>query len=46
LWLAGEASDPPIVADAYRTAGQKDRLTVFTGEPSQKVSAAVAWLVE
>jgi hypothetical protein len=46
VWLAGEGTDPPVVSDAYRTSGQKDRLTVFAGEPAQKISAAVAWLLE
>jgi hypothetical protein len=42
LWLAGEGSEPSIVSDAYRIAGQKDRRTRFTGEASQKTPAAVA----
>ena len=46
LWLAGEGAEPPIVTEAYRVAGQKDRLKLFTGEAAQKDSAAVAWLVE
>ena len=46
LWLSGEGADPPLVADTYRRAGHKDRLTVFTGEPSQKTAAAVAWLIK
>lgn len=46
LWLSGEGSEPALVSDAYRTAGQKERLSVFTGEAAQKTSAAVAWLLE
>lgn len=46
LWLAGEGAEPQLVADAYRIAGQKERLSVFTGEGPQKTAAAVAWLLE
>jgi len=46
LWLSGEGTEPPLVSDAYRATGQKDRLTVFAGEAAQKTSAAVAWLLE
>src|SRR5205085_2301326 len=46
LWLAGEASEPPLVTEAYRAATQKGRLTLFTGEAQQKETAAVGWLLE
>ena len=46
LWLSGEGSEPALVADAYKSAGQKERLSVFTGEAGQKTAAAVAWLLE
>jgi dienelactone hydrolase len=45
LWCAGEASPPPVVTAAYKAAGQPDRLTLFTGDPSAQAAAAVEWLV-
>jgi hypothetical protein len=44
LWLAGEGSQPDLVADAYRAAGQPKQLTVFPG--AQKEAAAIQWLLE
>ncbi len=32
LWLAGEGSDPPLVTETYRAAGQAKNLTAFMGE--------------
>jgi len=46
LWLAGEGSKPALVSDVYRAAGQADRLTTFTGEASQKETAAAKWLLK
>jgi hypothetical protein len=46
LWLAGEASVPPLVADVYRVAGQGKQLNVFTGEASQMEAAAIVWLLK
>jgi dienelactone hydrolase len=46
LWLSGEGSEPALVSDAYKSAGQKERLSIFTGEAGQKTAAAVAWLLE
>lgn len=46
LWLAGEGSEPALISDAYKSAGQKERLSVFTGEAGQKTAAAVVWLLE
>jgi hypothetical protein len=45
LWLAGEGSDPALVSAAYRAAGQREKLTTYDGEPSQKETAAVRWLL-
>jgi hypothetical protein len=46
LWLAGERTEPAIVANAYRASGQTKQLTVFSGEASQKEAAAVEWLLK
>jgi dienelactone hydrolase len=46
LWLAGEETAPAVIAEAYKAAGQVKQLAVFSGDASQKISAAVAWLVE
>ena len=46
LWLAGEGAEaPPVVAAAYRAAGQTDQLTVFDQEASKKQAAAVDWIL-
>lgn len=45
LWLAGEGDRPELVSDLYRSAGQADRLSVFTGEASGKEMAAARWLL-
>jgi hypothetical protein len=46
LWLAGEGSEPPLVADIYRAAGQMKQLTVFSGAATDTESAAAKWLLE
>jgi hypothetical protein len=46
LWLAGEGSEPELVSGLYRAAGKADRLTAFTGEASQKETAAARWLLK
>ena len=46
LWLAGEGSEPALVADTYRVAGEVKQLTVFTGDAAQKETAAVEWLLK
>jgi dienelactone hydrolase len=46
LWLAGEGKEPELVSAAYRTAGQSQQLTAFTGEASQMRAAAVKWLLK
>lgn len=46
LWLAGEGTEPGMVANAYRASGQEKQLTVFSGEASQKDAAAVEWLLK
>jgi dienelactone hydrolase len=46
LWLAGEASEPALVGDLYRTAGKSQQLTVYAGAPAQQEAAALAWLLE
>jgi dienelactone hydrolase len=45
LWLAGEDHEPALVAAAYRSAGQGEKLTLYTGDASQKAAAAADWLV-
>jgi hypothetical protein len=45
LWLAGEGSEPALVSAAYRATGQREKLTTYDGEPSQKETAAIRWLV-
>lgn len=44
LWLAGESDVPPLVADAYKTGGQSDRLIVYNGDAAQTETAAAKWL--
>jgi dienelactone hydrolase len=46
LWLAGEGSEPALVSDAYRATSQMENLTTYDGEPSQKESAAIRWLLK
>jgi len=46
LWLAGEAGEPALVADAYRAAGKADMLTAFGGNASQKEAAVIEWLLK
>lgn len=46
LWLAGEGSDPALVGDTYRNAGQAKNLTTFGGEASKVQAAAVEWLLK
>ena len=46
LWLAGEGTSPGLIAGPYRTAGKSDQLTTFTGEPAQKESSAIEWLLK
>jgi dienelactone hydrolase len=47
LWLAGEGENlPPIVAAAYRAAGQLEKATVFSGAEQQRENAAVEWLLK
>jgi dienelactone hydrolase len=45
LWLAGEGSEPAIVAEHYRAAGQAKQLSAFSGPEAQQEAAAVAWLL-
>jgi len=44
LWLAGEGSQPALVADLYKAAGQPQKLTVAGGAAG--ASDAVAWLLQ
>jgi hypothetical protein len=46
LWLAGEGSEPAIVAAVYRARSETDQLTTFTGAAAQKEAAAAQWLLE
>jgi dienelactone hydrolase len=46
LWLAGEGSQPELVSGIYRAADRMKQLTVFTGQPTQKETAAAKWLLE
>jgi len=46
LWLAGEGpKPPPVVAAAYKAAGQPDNLTLFPGKEQHRETAAVEWLL-
>jgi hypothetical protein len=45
LWLAGEVAVPPVVAAAYKAAGQPDGVTLFAGKDKNKEAAAVEWLL-
>ena len=46
LWLAGEGKHAPEwVKVAYKATGQEMNLVTFDGEPDQKASAAVEWLL-
>jgi hypothetical protein len=44
LWLAGEGPEPALIAAAYRATGQRGKLTAYTGDASQKETAAIEWL--
>ncbi|MBL9208839.1 MAG: acetylxylan esterase [Opitutaceae bacterium] len=44
LWLAGEGSQPALVADVYKAAGQAQKLTVAGG--SAGAQDAVTWLLQ
>ncbi|MDB5385032.1 MAG: Acetyl xylan esterase, partial [Planctomycetaceae bacterium] len=46
LWLAGEGTEPALVAKTYKDAGKANQLTTFTGESAQKESAAAEWLLK
>ena len=46
LWLAGEGNSPALVGDAYRAANQPQQLTAFSGDPTQKETSAVEWLLK
>jgi hypothetical protein len=47
LWLADEGAEaPPIVAAAYRAAGNPQALTAGAGDASNRSDAAVAWLLK
>jgi dienelactone hydrolase len=44
LWLAGEGSQPALVSDVYKAAGQTQKLTIAGG--SAGAQDAVAWLLQ
>ena len=46
LWLAGEGSEPALISELYRAAGQSKQLTAFSGEAAQAEAAAVDWLLK
>jgi dienelactone hydrolase len=47
LWIAGEGEKlPPVVAAAYRAAGQTEKATAFSGETAKTEDAAVDWLLK
>jgi len=45
LWLAGEGREPEFVSTAYREAPNAGTFTAFVGEPAQKETSAVQWLL-
>lgn len=46
VWLAGEGNRAPdVVQAAFQAAGQPHRLTVFSGQETQKEKAAIDWLL-
>jgi hypothetical protein len=47
LWIAGEGESlPPVVAAAYRAAGQTEKATAFSGDATKSEDAAVDWLLK
>lgn len=46
LWLAGEGRDPEFVSAAYRQASGAGSFEPFVGEPAQKETSAVQWLLK
>ena len=46
LWLAGEGSEPDLISAAYQATGQLKQLASFSGEASEKKTAAIEWLLK
>jgi dienelactone hydrolase len=47
VWIAGEGKTlPPVVAAAYRAAGQAEKATVYSGDATKAEAEAVEWLLK